>query len=103
MFADWRQAFFTADHPSSDEVPKNHNPHCPCSKLAKDWLIESGVALSEWVEMASDRAEMSQDEVKGLICGRLFAVTRRSLSTDFKQLVKQGFLEESERRYRRTF
>lgn len=100
LFADWRVGFFADDHPSNDSVPTQHNAACPCNKLTKDWLTESGVDLDEWVSSVSDRTKMSQIEVEGFVYDRLFAVTRRSLSTDFKALTKQGFLEGSGQRYR---
>ncbi|EKU97187.1 CRISPR-associated protein, TIGR03985 family [Leptolyngbya sp. PCC 7375] len=105
-YADCREAFFTADHPSNDDKPGQHNELCPCTKTVAAWLFAPDLDYrqAQWEVYAADYPHEVEEKRQQFITAlkqhnilpkrcdqfldetRLFGVTRRALSGDLKRL-----------------
>ncbi|MBT9317702.1 TIGR03985 family CRISPR-associated protein [Leptothoe spongobia] len=105
-YADCREALFTADHPSNDDKPGEHNEQCPCAKTVAAWLFAPDLHYmqAQWEDYAADYAHEVEQKRQQFIAAlthhdvlpkqwdrfldevRLFGVTRRALSGDLKRL-----------------
>lgn len=91
--AQWRDRFFTPTHPRSDAIPHNHDPRCPCQRTVAQWIeLELPHGLAAWGEQLRQTGQITDEMVEGCLQRKLFAVTRRSLATDLKDLEKLGCL-----------
>lgn len=101
--AQWRDRFFTLTHPRSDALPGNHDPDCPCQWTVSQWLAtEAGMAGADWVRGVSGAARLEPERVAAVLGVKLFAVTRRSLAADLKDLVALGRLQITAGQYQRV-
>ena len=94
-YAQWRDAFFTADHPKGEEIPPVHNSRCPCSRRAYDWvlLVVGREGMENWIEAVCGELGVERSDWQERLEQRLFGVTRRSLADDLRLLVELGLLE----------
>lgn len=107
-YSDWYQLFFTQpeEYHKYDRVPILHDPNCPCAKTIADWLFgdRMGVNPQEWHSDFLNLYPMGEDEFNNLLDfglisprsekHRLFAKTRRTIESDFDNLVTLGWLED---------
>ncbi|NJL41361.1 MAG: TIGR03985 family CRISPR-associated protein [Leptolyngbyaceae cyanobacterium SM1_4_3] len=112
-YVDWRDRFFTADHPTNEVQPALHNLTCPCTKATAAWLFHPDliVTQSQWqayqhrangqasIRQQRDRFQQSLSDhdllplnFDHLLQTRLFGFTRRTLSKDLHHLVSMGWL-----------
>lgn len=113
-YADWRDRFFTPDHPTGEAKPTLHHLSCPCTKPTAAWLFHPDLTinLSQWqvyqnkqlgqrqIQEQHDRLHQSLidhdllppnlDHL--LFQTRLFGCTRRTLSSDLHHLATIGWL-----------
>ncbi len=123
IYADWRDAFFSRTHPVSDAKPDIHDPACPCTKTTIAWLFSPSLTLTQakWDTLYQSTAAQTAlhkkvqhfeqslnyhnacpENLSKLLHQRLFAVTRRTLASDLKELAKIHWLKASGRSYRRV-
>ena len=117
-YADCREAFFTRSHPVGDKRPGAHDAGCPCQKTLAAWLFSPQLSWSQaqWLgycpqsdgniqdwKTALKQANALPDEIEQLLheC-HLFAMTRRSLSSDLKRLCELGWLQQRSLGYGRV-
>jgi len=113
-YADWRDRFFTPDHPTNEAKPNLHDLTCPCAKNTAAWLFHPDLTItqSQWqayqhradgqtrIQQQRDRFHQSLTDHdllppnldQLLFETRLFGITRRTLSSDLHQLVSMGWL-----------
>ncbi len=103
-FADWRNAFFSANHPRGETVPPVHNKNCACAKTVADWILDPywNVQEIQWRKTLQQHDEIDRSELDELLQQRLFGVTRRSLQTDLHILAELGWLKRQETKYYRV-
>ncbi|WP_031293430.1 TIGR03985 family CRISPR-associated protein [Leptolyngbya sp. Heron Island J] len=121
-YADCREAFFTADHPSNDDRPGQHNDLCPCTKTVAAWLFAPDIhyTQAQWESYATENPHEVEEKRQRLItvlkyhdvlpkrCDRfldetrLFGVTRRALSGDLKRLQELKLLASAGSGYGRV-
>jgi CRISPR-associated protein (TIGR03985 family) len=103
-YKNWRDAFFTATHPKSENVPGLHDPTCACSKTAAEWLFtaKTGVSEAEWRAMVQQHSAIADAALDDVLQSRLFAVTRRSLASDMEALYELGWLQLAQGGYYRV-
>ncbi len=98
-FIDCRDILFSETHPKNDTIPTLHDPNCICAKTTADWLFDS---TSGCVENPWRRSLQQHDNIpklNQLLQRRLFAVTRRSLQSDFHTLSELGWLKRQGQQY----
>ena len=102
-FAQWRNAFFSATHPSTEAQPPLHDPKCPCAFTAAQWLfdLEMGRPAPAWRESLAEYGSVP-DDLDALLASRLFGVTRRSLAGDARILAELGWLKRGQHCYQRV-
>ncbi|MEA5420423.1 TIGR03985 family CRISPR-associated protein [Spirulina sp. CCNP1310] len=101
--AQWRDRFFAPSHPHSDALPGEHDPACPCQRTVGQWLAgELGIEGADWVEEVSEAVRLERERVAAVLGVKLFAVTRRSLAADLKDLVALGGLQQGAGDYQRV-
>jgi len=103
-YKDWRDAFFTANHPKGETVPERHDPACACARTAAEWLFtcETGISEPEWRSTIQQHSAISDSAFDQILHSRLFAVTRRSLASDLEALGELGWLQVVENGYCRV-
>lgn len=101
-FADCRDSFFSRSHPRGEQVPELHDPACLCAKTTAAWLFDAGISEVQWRQELLQYEAIAEPDLEKLLNSRLFAVTRRSLTTDLQELAKLGWLQylEQNRHYR---
>ncbi len=97
-YKDWERQFFSHSHSfGRDAVPSAHDPECACAKSIEDWLFEpdNGIDRASWSQAFCEAFNISQPELTVLLdkIDRLFAVTVKSLESDFETLVRAGCLQ----------
>jgi len=100
-YANWRDAFFSSNHPKGEEIPALHDPKCACAKTTASVLFapDTGIIESQW--RAALQAHDPITDLNELLAQRLFGVTRRSLNMDFQILVELGWLKRMNQKYYR--
>ena len=103
-YSQWRDAFFSPNHPKSEVVPALHDSNCACTKTTADWLFTSqtGLFASEWRQSLQQQTGLAADVITEWLQRRLFAVTRRSLFADLQILAELGWLMAVEDGYSRV-
>lgn len=121
-YADCREAFFTADHPSNDDKPDQHNQQCACAKTVAAWLFapELQYTQAQWEAYAADYSHGVNEKRQQFTAAlayydllpkqwdrfldevKLFGVTRRALSGDLKRLQELQLLASMENGYGRV-
>ena len=93
-YAQWRDAFFSATHPTSEAVPEIHDAKCACAKTTSQWLFtpQTGLSAKTWQQSLQQHTGISDTQLHQWLQKRLFAVTRRSLSADLQILAELGWL-----------
>lgn len=102
-YIDWRDAFFTASHPTGEAVPELHDPNCRCARSTADWLFNGhgGIAQTIW-QKSLKQHDSQPDHLKEILKSRLFGVTRRSLYEDLQILCKLGWAKRKGQEYVRV-
>jgi CRISPR-associated protein (TIGR03985 family) len=101
-FPEWREAFFTASHPTGEAMPSVHDRACRCARLTCDWLFSpGGISPAVWQKSLQQHAAQPED-LDGLLRSRLFGVTRRSLYDDLQILSKLGWVQRQGQQYHRV-
>lgn len=122
-YADWRDAFFQANHVKSDAKPLVHDLQCPCAKTTAAWLFGGAVQMTQqdWeqelrqadqqrlFQAQVQRFEQSLEhhgalppELKTWLATPLFGVTGRTLRNDLKALVEMHWLKQVDQSYYRV-
>jgi CRISPR-associated protein (TIGR03985 family) len=103
-YAQWRDAFFSADHPTGEAVPELHDPNCACAQTTSQWLFapQTGVTVKNWRRSLQQHTGILDDQLQQWLQKRLFAVTRRSLFADLQILVDLGWLTSEGNHYFRV-
>lgn len=105
-YSDWYQLFFTQpeENHKYDRVPIAHDPNCPCAKTIADWLFDEnfGVKDREWQVDFGNFYPIEKEEFNNLLDfglistgsekQRLLAKTRKTIESDFDNLVTLGWL-----------
>ncbi|MGF1497769.1 MAG: TIGR03985 family CRISPR-associated protein [Elainellaceae cyanobacterium] len=114
-YADWRDVFFTLDHPTGEAKPDDHNPNCPCAKVTAAWLFGDRLTSTQadWTMRQQDPIQRRQtrkqadqfrqslqehgvlpDHLERLLHQtRLFGMTRRTLAGDLQILAEMHWLQ----------
>ncbi|WP_026073199.1 TIGR03985 family CRISPR-associated protein [Nodosilinea nodulosa] len=107
-YAQWRDTFFSATHPTTEAKPDPHAPRCPCTKTTAAWLFHPELAITEaqWQiyqpQAAAQIAQFRQSladhgqlppQFDSLLNTRLFGVTRRTLASDLRRLTDIHWLD----------
>jgi CRISPR-associated protein (TIGR03985 family) len=101
-FPEWREAFFTASHPTGEAIPPLHDRACRCGRSTVDWLFStSGISQTVWQKALQQHAAQP-DDLAEILRSRLFGVTRRSLYADLQILCKLGWVKRQGQQYRRV-
>ncbi|EDX74198.1 hypothetical protein MC7420_4183 [Coleofasciculus chthonoplastes PCC 7420] len=102
-YPDWRDNFFTTNHPKGEIKPPVHDPNCPCVLTMAYWLFDSetGLLEEEWRQSLEQHDSVPQNLNK-LLQQRLFARTPKTLVSDLKRLVKLGWLRYKQNQYFRV-
>lgn len=123
-YADWRDTFFTSDHPPGEAKPDVHDSQCPCVKVTAAWLFGDRFNLTQvdWSHQQTDsqHSRYVSEQVKQfhqhlvehgvlpqsleslLYDTRLFGVTRRTLASDLYILVEMHWLKRIGQKYQRV-
>jgi CRISPR-associated protein (TIGR03985 family) len=96
-YKDWEHAFFSASHRfGRDEIPAYHDAQCACARSITAWLFEGArhIEPTPWMRSFCTWFDLDTIALQQLLnkSDRLFAITRRSLESDFEALVKLGCL-----------
>jgi CRISPR-associated protein (TIGR03985 family) len=102
-FSEWRSCFFTASHPSGEDVPLVHDLRCCCQYTAAEWLFDGSFDMTkaDWMKSLQHHDSLP-DNLEELLRSRLFGVTRRSLNEDLRILYKLGWVQRSGKKYARV-
>lgn len=104
-YAQWRDAFFSASHPTGDAVPEMHDAACACARTAAEWLFSSfqtSLLATTWQQALQQHTGLSVEQLQPWLQKRLFAVTRRSLFADLQILSELGWLTCDDGNYYRV-
>jgi len=104
-YAELRDVFFTRTHTKGEEIPRPHDPKCPCSKTAKNLLFplhKIDISENKWKESIIQQADIKKPELEKLLQKHPFLVTRRSLQSDIEILAQLGWLEYKDNKYYRV-
>lgn len=115
-YADWRDCFFAASHPTHEKQPDYHDPACPCAKPTAAWLFhpDLNLVLPQWEHHcqieANQQSLQTQVEtfkqaladhnlcppnlIELLFETRLFGFTRRTLYGDLRVLTDMHWLTQ---------
>lgn len=93
-YAQWRDAFFSASHPTGEAVPELHDAACACARTTAEWLFspQTGLSATTWQQALQQHTGIGANQLQSWMQQRLFAVTRRSLVADLKILTELGWL-----------
>lgn len=103
-YAQWRDAFFSASHPTGEAAPDLHDAACACARTTAEWLFapQTGVSASTWKLALQQHTGIGAKQLESWMQQRLFAVTRRSLFADLQILTELGWLTCEDGRYYRV-
>jgi CRISPR-associated protein (TIGR03985 family) len=94
-YAQWRDAFFSAGHPSGEAVPELHDAACACARTTAEWLFSSsqkGLSATTWQQSLQQHTGIGTNQLQPWMQKRLFGITRRSLFADLQILTELGWL-----------
>jgi CRISPR-associated protein (TIGR03985 family) len=103
-YAQWRDAFFSATHPTGEAIPKDHDVKCTCAKTTSQWLFtpQTGLSVKTWRQSLQQYVSIPDEQLQQWLQKRLFAVTRRSLFADLQILTELGWLTSDGTSYYRV-
>ncbi|AKG20733.1 TIGR03985 family CRISPR-associated protein [Calothrix sp. 336/3] len=103
-YAEWRDVFFTPNHPKGEAIPELHDVNCNCAKTVTEWLFnrKTGIVAADWQTSLVSHVGMEEEKLEHILQQRLFAVTRRSLQADFGILAELGWLKYHNQKYYRV-
>lgn len=123
-YADWRDRFFSSDHPTGETKPTLHHLACPCAKPTAAWLFHPDLTVTQpqWEVYQGQQSEQGQIQEQRdrlyqslinhdllppnldylLFQTRLFGFTRRTLSSDLHHLATIGWLHIRENKFQKV-
>lgn len=112
-YADWRDRFFSASHPTDEKKPNHDDASCPCNKVAAAWLFAPNLTWTQpqWQTYRQDHSPTVETQIQALaealqthsqlptnleslLQTQLFAMTRRTLYADLRTLVSMSWLTQ---------
>ena len=120
-YADWRDRFFSVTHPTGEKKPQHLDPSCPCNKSASAWLFAPTFRFTQtdWETYRRQQATQVEAQIKtfaqalkthgqfprnfaALLNQPLFAMTRRTLYGDLRNLTTISWLMQQGQSFRRV-
>ncbi|MEM9815844.1 MAG: TIGR03985 family CRISPR-associated protein, partial [Cyanobacteria bacterium P01_D01_bin.6] len=120
-YADWRDRFFSATHPTGEKKPQHADARCPCNKCAAAWLFAPTLNFTQaaWqsyaeqhsAEVQTQIAAFSQalqahdqhpEQLERLLNTPLFGMTRRTLYGDLRNLTSISWLTQRGQSFHRV-
>jgi len=120
-YAEWRDRFFAATHPTGEKKPQHTDARCPCNKSAAAWLFAPTLSFTqaEWQSYCQKHAAQVKAQVatfvqalqthdqlpdhwETLLDAPLFGMTRRTLYGDLRNLTSISWLTQKGQSFHRV-